>query len=336
MSRPRPAFMDAPPIPCASVAPGRIHWYEMPAHWYAGGRPGGGGGASDRPVKPDPERSAYRSRRDALDAAGWLWLKSTGRWHHTFDGRAVWMRQAMWTLTLPEPGPEVNARRALSSWLTWARNVEGLNSYVWAAELTRRGRVHFHVVVNEWIRQGRASAAWLRALHREGLAGSFDAPPGKLVRVDAIQSAGEARGYVSKYIGKDFGDRSAQLVHRLAKVSDNVPDLLREGVPPDQVRAVLGDFRHELRARLVDAIANPGATRRRWGASQDLERRPLQIVGADDPRTLAAVHREVSRMAGVRWGERSDKGQACYFDLGNVAPEHCPVLHSLLYGAAIA
>jgi hypothetical protein len=333
MSRPRPAFMDAPPIPCASIAPGRIHWYEMPAHWYAGGRPGGVS-TEGRRARPDPERSAYRSRRDALDAGGWLWLKSRPRWVRNYDGREIWMRQAMWTLTLPEPGPEVNARRALSSWLTWARNVAGLGSYLWVAELTRRGRVHFHIVVNDWMSQSKAAAAWLRALHREGLAPSYDVPPGKLVWVDAVQSSGQARGYVSKYVGKDFGNRADQLVHRLANVRDNVPDLIERGTLPDQVGAVLMEYRHELRARLVDALSAPNATRRRWGASQDLERRPLQVIGADDARTLANVHREVSRMGGVRWGERGEHGQACYFEVGDVTPDNCPVLFSLLNEAA--
>jgi hypothetical protein len=149
-----------------------------------------------------------------------------------------------------------------------------------------------------------------------------------------VQSSGQARGYVSKYVGKDFGNRADQLVHRLANVRDNVPDLIERGTPPDQVGAVLMEYRHELRARLVDALSAPNATRRRWGASQDLERRPLQVIGADDARTLANVHREVSRMGGVRWGERGEHGQACYFELGDVTPDNCPVLFSLLNEAA--
>ena len=333
MARSTYRMEQAPPIPCASVAPGRIHWYELPAHWYAGNRGGGGGERSGRPPKIDLERSAYRSRRDCLDAAGWLWLASKGKVYRSKGGAEVFMRQAMWTLTLPDPAPETAARRALSSWLTWARNCQGLRSYLWVAELTKRGRVHFHVLVNEWIGVEAARWAWLRALHREGISLDVEAPPGAMVRVDPVVSSGEARGYVSKYIGKDFGDRSSQLVHRLTNLDAVARELTDKGTEPDAVPGVIAEFRSELRARLVDAIHKPLATRRRWGASNDLERKPIQVIGADEPRLLAAIHTEVSRMEGVRWGKQGEHGIACYFDLAIVSPDNCPALHLALHGS---
>lgn len=334
MARARSPFMDAPAIPCASVAPGRIHWYEIPAHWYAHGRNSSRGGGEWRKPKLDPERAAFRSRRNALDAAGWMWLASRPRWERTQSGKDLWMRQAMWTLTLPEPGPEPAARKALSSWLNWSRTVAGIGSYLWVAELTRRGRVHFHVVVNDYVDHGAAARAWLRACHREGLALGHSVAPSPMVRVDAIQSSGELNGYVSKYIGKDFGDRCSQLDFRMGNLAKVGADMAREGMDSELIPAALVDVRLELELHKRTALLFPRAVQRRWGASNDLERSPLQIIGADDPRTLAALHRDVTRMDGVRWGERSDKGQACYFDLASVTPENCPALYLALHDAA--
>lgn len=333
MARPRSPFMDAPPIPCASVAPGRIHWYEIPAHWYAGGR-STSRECSGRVARPDPERSAYRSRRDALDAAGWLWLASRGRWVRSDTGKDLYFRQGMWTLTLPEPAPEPAARRALSSFLNWAGKRAGLERYLWVAELTKRGRVHFHILVNDFLPVNPVRWAWLRALHREGIALDVHEPPRALVEVVAASSSGEARGYLSKYIGKDFGDRAEQLAHRMRELPEVGAGLLERGVPVDELGPMLVDFRVELEQRQREAIAAPASVRRRWGASNDLERKPLQIVGADDPRTLALIHGEVGRMDGVRWGERTDKGQACFFDLSLVTPENCPALYLALHDAA--
>ena len=335
MARNRAAFVEYPSIPCASIAPGRVHWYDIPAHWYTGGR------SHSRPiigrrVQPDPERAAYRSHRNAMDATGWLWLASRGRNIYLSEGRRQWFQQAFWTLTLPVPGNEAAARRALSSWFTWARNVGGVGSYLWVAELTKRGRVHFHVLVNEFVDVRGARSAWLRALQREGIATEFDAAPGALVKVLPVTSNGEARGYVSKYLGKDFGDRGDQLQHRLDQWNDGTFQglLMADGFGDAEILQRTTDARAEIADRLHDHAAAPLATRRRWGASLDLMRAPLQLIGADDPHALALLNKEIRRLDGVRWGPRSEEGQACYFDVQTVTRESCPWLYLALNDAA--
>lgn len=318
----RGPISEAPPIPCLSVAPGRVHLYEMPAHWY-GGRTGGGGVRGLFPVKVDNERAAWRSRQNALEAAGWLWLSSRFRYVDLPRGKVVPFRMAMWTLTIPEPMPEIAARRALSSWWTWARNVSGVRSYLWVAELTKRGRVHFHALVNDWVDVDAARGAWLRALQREGCAVGLRKAPGKLVRVDNVTTAKSANGYVSKYIGKDFGTRADQLAHRYARMGKE------DGAP--------FDARAELRARVFEAVAWPLKLRRRWGASNNLERSPLQVVGCDDPGMFKALVSELRTLPGARWGEMREHGQGVYFDLDAVKQDTAPRLWRMLRdGAAVS
>lgn len=301
----------------ASIAPGRVHFYDMPAHWYAGNRKTAR--PSDKPVREtDPEKAGRRSRRLAMEAAGWLWLKSHGRWEQFPSRDPVYFQQAFWTLTVPEPMPEQDARAALSSWWTWARNVGGVESYLWVAELTKRGRVHFHALVNQWIDIAPAGDAWLRALKRQGVGTKYLRAPASLTDVEAVRSAGKARGYVTKYVGKDFGSRKDQLKERV----------LRNFAGQD---GYLPEHRPELITRLTDSYQSPNVGRRRWGATEDLERRPLQLSGAEEPRQLQALVSELKAMPGTHWGKDGDNGRPCYYNLDAVDRRAYPVLHGLLH-----
>lgn len=303
----------------ASVTPGRVHLWELPAHWYTHGRDTTRRNDDGRPapLAPDPERAAYRSRQQALDAAGWLWMASRDQWRMSNTGKHVRFRQAFWTLTVPEPMPEAQARKALTSYFTWARNVAGLTSYLWVAELTKRGRVHFHYLVNDWIDVSEARAAWYRALRREGLSDQHTNAPANLCEVEPVRSAKKAARYVTKYFGKDFGDRADQLALRYYRASKEIDGSRREFLP-------------EIRSRIVDTLAAPSKVRRRWGASQDLERRPVQVNGGEEPRTFDAIYHELKKLPGTVYGKRSEKGQGIYYRLDEVTSETAPVLFSII------
>lgn len=310
-------------VPAVSVSAGRVHFYERPLSWYIHGPRGGKGRrvalpAADGP-KDDPARSSARSRRACLDACGWLWMASRPRYVDTPDGRTVPFRLGLWTLTLPEPMAEGAARRCLSSWFDWARKVARIGSYLWVAELTKRGRVHFHVLLVDWLSQDQAAAAWLRCLHRAGVGLQYQRPPGKLVWVEGCPRSRDAVRYAAKYLGKDFGTRADQLARRYGMAGK--PD----GAPIDA--------RPEIRARLFEALARPSAVRRRWGASNNLERGGVQVVGVDDPGAWRRLVCELRGLPSVRWGENSDHGQSAWFDLDDVRQERAPVLLGLLRSA---
>lgn len=301
----------------ASVAPGRVHLWEMPWYWYAHGRTNCPRLGLVPRKGPDPERSVFRSKQRALESAGWLWLKSREQYRDSSTGKRVKFRQAFWTLTVPEPMPEHKARLALSEFWDWARTVAGVNSYLWVAELTKRGRVHFHALVNEWMDANNVRAAWLRALRRHGVSDVWMDLPHNLADVKSVTSAGKARTYVVKYFGKDFGNRACQLAARYRDCVKGEEGYGRDMIP-------------EIRARLVDTLAAPNKVRRRWGASIDLERKPLQVNGFDDPRGFKAIYDELVALPGTKFGERSERGQGCYYQLDAVSAETAPVLHALL------
>lgn len=329
MGRAPSMYMDAPAIPCLTIGPGRVSLWEMPAHWYTHGRPTNTGPRDATLIRTeDPVQAAKRSRRRALDAAGWLWLRSRGRWVTDAFGREVYFRQAFWTLTLPESAPEANARRALSRFWTWARNRAGVRSYLWTAELTDRGRVHFHAIVNQWCDIGTARAAWFRCLRAEGcIRERYAAPPNAMLKINRAHSSEQAKAYAAKYLSKAFGnDRVKELTKRL----ENAEALFGTPKQPADLDAII----FEIRARLADAEKTPEANVKRWAASQDCSRDAVTVNSAEeDAETMRRLKVELTT-AGVRWCPPGEHGTAGFFDLGRIDRHRTPLLSSLLKTAA--
>jgi len=306
-------------VECLSVAPGRVAGYSMPVHWLTKGRharyhaPKAGS-------EGNPIDAARRARKNAMDAAGWLFLRSRARYVTGRNARRVYFRQGFWTFTLPEPAAESAARAALSLWLTWARNCAGLGEYLWVAELTKRGRVHFHAIVNSYIDQAAGRAAWRRCLIRAGaLRADHPELDPRAVTVERCKSAEAGRLYAAKYVGKAFGgQRADQLGRRLDQ-------LVADNAPPEVIA--------ECRARLAEAMQQARAGARRWSASQECSRQGAALNAAEDGRAMDAVRAELARI-GAKWGAKTDHGICAWFDLGKVNRHHAPILHRLLHQAA--
>lgn len=319
-------------IPAVSVSPGRAAFFQVPVEWWAKGRPLPRPKDPDAPPAiPDPDGAVWRSRKKATDAAGWLFLRSKRRNVVLADGRQVPFRLGFWRLSPPDPVPEHIARAALSRWWTWGRNVAGLQSYLWTAELTKRGRVHFHALVRDWLDKDQARAAWMRCLRNVGgLSRSYASPPAQCLHVEVVDSASAARGYVAKYMRKGMDHDRATELERLERLN-----LERLRNAPDEPARVAALARvAEVQARLQEARLNPGPLRR-WGSSQDLVRKPPVFYGPDDPRTYQAVASEL-RALGGRWSPVNEHGaQVLHFDLdAALDPERYPRLSSLLRCAA--
>lgn len=308
-------------VSCATIGPGRVALYSMPVHWLTNGRSYSTGRRSLNAPQSNPIEAARRAKRNAMDAAGWLYLRSRGHYVRPGPGAPIYFRQGFWTLTLPEPAAEKVARAALSAWLTWARNVAGLGSYLWTAELTDRGRVHFHLILNTWIPHGPALAAWRRALMNAGaLPADFSALDPRAIHVERCKGAREGQLYAAKYVGKAFGgNRAEQLGRRLDReLAEFRPD-------PDRIA--------EIRSRLGEAMAASRAGIRRWSASQDVTRPGATVNAAEHGATLDAVSGELQNL-GAYFTPANEHGTVAYFDLGKLNTQAAPTLTRILRAQA--
>lgn len=309
-------------VECATIGPGRVAVYEMPVRWLVHGRD-----HRYTPPAPNAQRNpieaARRARRNAMEAAGWLFLRSRGH-YVSARGQRLYFRQGFWTITLPKGAPESQARQALSAWLTWARNVHQLGSYLWTAELTERGRVHFHLIINSWLPVAPARAAWRRCLINAGCLPA-DAPPlpARAVRTERCHGSEAGRLYAAKYVGKAFGgNRAEQLGRRLDA------ELSRVDAPPDP------DVIAELTARLGEAMERARFGLKRWACSQDVSSRPAPTVNAaEDAGTMRKLRAELERI-GAKWSQPTEHGSCAYFDLDKVNSWAAPTLSRMLATAA--
>lgn len=79
---------------------------------------------------------------------------------------------SMLTLTIPSFSTEIEEKRlkkVLNQFLTYARITYNLKSYVWKAELTKAGNLHYHLLTSEILGFADVKMKWNDLLLKEGL-----------------------------------------------------------------------------------------------------------------------------------------------------------------------
>lgn len=74
------------------------------------------------------------------------------------------------TITFPEKTTDENAYKMMNSWLTNLRQRKIIGSYIWVAERQKNGTIHFHFLINQYIRVQTANSAMrscLRTLYKK-------------------------------------------------------------------------------------------------------------------------------------------------------------------------
>lgn len=278
-----------------TIGPGRVFYWSIPVRWIVHGRPAPTPREGPRLAPPaDVMTPAQRSAARLRDAIGWQWLHSQAL---KAEAPASWSwRFAFWTLTVPEPLPERAVRDALVRWLNWSRHT-GASSYVWVTELTKRGRVHVHLLVTGWLEVSTARACWWRALRANGCAA--ERPTAALVHVERVNEYKDAARYVRKYVRKGVAEnRADELAHICAKA-------LREGRPEG-----------EAWERLREAVRDGRRNRRRWGATTDKMQQSLTLNELEHGELFETVGRSLH--GAVRMGAETDHGTPAWWNLDDM------------------
>lgn len=269
-----------------SFSPSRACLYRIPEHWIVHGRSNSSKGTRIQKATAEEKARAARARVIGRywSAIGYLWLRTRKRKVELSAGRIVNFRQGFMTLTLPGVATadhKAIKRKVLDPFFTYARNVLGLQDYVWTAELQKRGEIHFHVLVNQFLDKGRIRKAWNDACARSGIVDMSQGSDKPSTEIEAVKSYNGSKAYAAKYIGKAL--RSGEIVGRLWSGSR---------APP-----VAGADRREPRDRGAPARAlqDGRAAHRARSTSRRLRRRrgPVQY---GSPRAVGpfAVHPLVS------------------------------------------
>lgn len=205
MGQDHPAF-----VPAVSVYPGRAFSYDVPVHWVQHGRPSGSPKARLSPRDPVELRKVARRRmlQRYWSAVGWLYFQSRIKPQTLNDGRKVRWRLGFLTLTIPgstSADHRALKRLVLDPFFTRARNVGGLRSYVWTAELQQRGAIHWHVILDHWLDKAAVARWWLQACKSSGVVDMSDAGGVAATSVEILRNYNGTAAYAAKYIGKALG-----------------------------------------------------------------------------------------------------------------------------------
>ena len=114
------------------------------------------------------------------------------------------------TLTMPSPQP-VSAkfahRELLQPFLRTARRKWNVEDYIWKAELQRRGQIHYHLTVAEFIDLTSLRSEWNKLLRKHRLLDSYAVRFGHFnpnsTDIHAVWKVRNLKAYLAKYIAKE-------------------------------------------------------------------------------------------------------------------------------------
>jgi hypothetical protein len=115
------------------------------------------------------------------------------------------------TLTIHNPSRMIDDGREtyhnlLSPFLQWLRRTQGVNLYIWKAELQERGMIHYHLLLGSFVHMDKIRAKWNKLQRKHGylddyfaVHGHYNAPSTEIK--NALENE-DIAGYLIKEISK--------------------------------------------------------------------------------------------------------------------------------------
>lgn len=109
------------------------------------------------------------------------------------------------TLTLPEEQRHDDrwcVRHLLTPFLRWWRDRNSRLLYVWKAEVTDTGRIHFHLTTNQFIHMHRLQRKWNSILRKAGYNAGTPEKEAPSTEVKAVKHVKDIAAYLCAYVAK--------------------------------------------------------------------------------------------------------------------------------------
>lgn len=229
-------------------------------------------------------------------------------------------RASFITLKLPSPQQEtdVEIKKCLNLFFTDLRRVYQVENYVWRAELQKNGNIHFHVVIDRYIRWQVLRNYWLKALRHTSQVKRYQAKFSKM----SFQEYANYRQDQHKEFSKEpiphqnLVDAYAQ-GKRSKWLTPNCVDV-RSVYNPNQAAAYVAKYLSKSSKAEVsqDRIENFGKV---WGRSTSLSRLKFRFPLVYD--SVSFFIRELEQ-AGAIFTKVYDWCTVHYFRFADM-PRHC-------------
>ncbi len=191
-----------------------------------------------------------KSRRRLLDLCSKLDHKRIGR-------RKGQMYPAFLTLTYGATFPSgAESKKDLDSMLKWLERRSCRGCGIWRLEFQERGAPHYHLILLgvSYIAKEKIQAAWNKIIKEDRV----------FTRIEGLQSAKQAMGYVAKYVAKVPEEGQAQCGFNLGPYSTAPSTGRFWGVWQRKNLPMASKVKLEVRAETFYALRRAAAKVRRW------------------------------------------------------------------------
>lgn len=147
--------------------------------------------AIDFMVSINPERKIFNpvAHRNQKFRVGFLTLTIGSRYDRIIEGKEA-------------------HKNLLEPFIKWMRQVHGVKSYLWKAELQKRGQIHYHLTIDQFIHWRAIRDKWNELQCRGGYIDSYFKRYGHYdpnsVDIHAVKNMGGLGHYLKKEIAKAF------------------------------------------------------------------------------------------------------------------------------------
>lgn len=172
------------------------------------------------------------SIKKILHAVKWLDFIAKEKIYTTKNGKKIHWKLQMITLTLASKQQHQDkeiTKEVLGKFLNEMRNNYNFKNYIWKAETTKKGRIHYHIITDADVNYYRVLYTWNRCQNYLGYIDRFqkknktDRQPFG-VNLRKVYNKVNAANYIAKYVSKK-GDKRRAIESRLYAMSFSLSKL---------------------------------------------------------------------------------------------------------------
>lgn len=199
------------------------------------------------------------------------------------------------TLTVPEFGAGLSEgplKKILNVFLTWLRRSQGVKSYVWKAELTKKGKLHYHILTDVNVDPMLCRSHWNKLLSDNGFLDRYIEKFGSMSRFDYLRYREKNEGKVSSEYER--GKREAAYNYGLLSGWSDPRSVQVDLIPvTDSIVNYLGKYL----GKSASGENGEKLTGRIWGCSQNLSDKNVLRISVDPMTKEVELLRDVLDLA---------------------------------------
>lgn len=157
-----------------------------------------------------------RSKSQIIQRIQWLSQIANWKTYKTKSGKIMKYKLNMITLTFTGEIEEKSSKKLLNDFLNNCRNNYDLKNYVWKIELTKRGRIHYHIASDCDLTLDLTTKIWGNILRKAGFVGQYE------VNSTDVKRFSNPFAYLAKYVGKNDENNDYKLTGRIWGSSESL------------------------------------------------------------------------------------------------------------------